>query len=476
MELSWKLTSNTDEQNTLFKDSGSVYDIDVFLCSCGHYEFITRNKIDEIEYCCRECGNNHFYNANEALASINFFLSNIKNINDFLTMRIEKTNEEVSVVCYFRLPYQFNFLREIIKQKKLYVYKLSISDEGKISKEYLNTPSLELSQEMTKKLYPYITENRKLTQFDLLSKKTFEKINNEFRVNFNLIDFELLSWDNNEFGERHLSGALEYILNKRREKSVKKALYKSYGDIVKSKNSFNPIYTFVFTKHVKDPNILSRLLDLKLQNSLEIYDDEYTERKLDSGFEAFILFLKKHYSETNIYNILKNKRDTGDYLTDTIQEVLFYEESNLDTFVKTKSNIRSIHNMLVQVNSRQRYNEMYEMKFQYTKEVKQKCIKLDNYDVILPQNGEELFRYAEQLQNCMAGYAQSIKHNWTAIYIFYKNDEIQFAAEVCENTLIQASTKYNGLLDLEDQLVLKIWMKKFNIKNENQDMCEYNQN
>ena len=50
MELSWKLTSNTDEQNTLFKDSGSVYDIDVFLCSCGHYEFITRNKFDEIEY------------------------------------------------------------------------------------------------------------------------------------------------------------------------------------------------------------------------------------------------------------------------------------------------------------------------------------------------------------------------------------------------------------------------------------------
>ncbi len=65
--------------------------------------------------------------------------------------------------------------------------------------------------------------------------------------------------------------------------------------------------------------------------------------------------------------------------------------------------------MLVQANSRQRYKEMYEVKFIYTKEVKQKCINLDTYDVILPQNGEELFRYADQLQNCMAGYAQSIK-------------------------------------------------------------------
>lgn len=75
----------------------------------------------------------------------------------------------------------------------------------------------------------------------------------------------------------------------------------------------------------------------------------------------------------------------------------------------------------------------------------------------------------------MAGYAQSIKNNLTTIYIFYKNDEIQFATEVCENTLIQTSTKYNGLLDIEDQSALITWMKKFNIKNENQDMCEYNQ-
>lgn len=94
--------------------------------------------------------------------------------------------------------------------------------KGKYRKDILNTPSLELSQEMTKKLYPYIIENRKLTQFDLLSKKTFEKINNEFKVNFNLVDFELLAWDNNEFGERHLSGALEYILNQRKRKVSKK--------------------------------------------------------------------------------------------------------------------------------------------------------------------------------------------------------------------------------------------------------------
>ena len=174
-------------------------------------------------------------------------------------------------------------------------------------------------------------------------------------------------------------------------------------------------------------------------------------------------------------NILKNESYRWHYLADTINEVIFYLENNLDTFVKTKSNIRSIHNMLVQANSRQRYKEMYEVKFIYSKEVKQKCIKLDNYDVILPQNGEELFRYAEQLRNCMSGYAQSIKDGWTTIYIFYKNDEVQFAAEVCENTLIQASTKYNGLLDIEDQSALITWMKKFNIKNENQDMCEYNQ-
>lgn len=476
MQLSWKLTSNTNEQRTLLNGSGFVYDIDLFLCSCGYFEFITRNKNDEIEYSCSECENSIFHDANEALKSINFFLSNMKNINDFLTMSIEKTNKIISVVCYFTLPYQFDFLQEKIKQKKLYVYKLSISDEGSISKEYLNIPSMELSTEMTKKLYPYIVKNRKLTQFDLLSKKTLEKVNNEFRVNFNLIDFELLAWENNDLGVRSLNDAFQYILNNRSEKSVKKALYLSYGEIIKSQNKFNSIYIFVFTKHIKDPNILSKLLDLKLQNSLDIYDEEYNEKKLDNAFETFILFLKKYYTEANIYNILKNKNTIDDYLTDTIQEILFYEENNLDTFVKTKSNILSIHNMLVKVNSNIRYKKMYEMKFQYSKEEKQKCIQIDTYNVILPQNGEELFIYAEKLQNCMAGYAQSIYNNWTTIYIFSKNNEIQFAVEVSDNKVIQASRKYNAPLNSEEQIVLNTWLKKFNIKDENIDMCEDNQN
>lgn len=64
----------------------------------------------------------------------------------------------------------------------------------------------------------------------------------------------------------------------------------------------------------------------------------------------------------------------------------------------------------------------------------------------------------------MAGYAQSIKNNLTTIYIFYKNDEIQFATEVCENTLIQASTKYNGLLDIEDQSSLNNLDEKIQYK------------
>ncbi len=40
MQLSWKLTLNSNEQKTLLNAIGFVYDIDLFLCSSGHFEVI----------------------------------------------------------------------------------------------------------------------------------------------------------------------------------------------------------------------------------------------------------------------------------------------------------------------------------------------------------------------------------------------------------------------------------------------------
>jgi hypothetical protein len=56
----------------------------------------------------------------------------------------------------------------------------------------------------------------------------------------------------------------------------------------------------------------------------------------------------------------------------------------------------------------------------------------------------------------MEGYVQSIKNNWTTIYIFYKNDEIQFVIEIYGNKVIQARRKYNNPLNIDDEIVLKL--------------------
>lgn len=468
MDLSWKLTTNTNDQNTLFTGSEYVYDIDLFVCSCGHIEHIIRNKTDVVEYTCIECENKNFYSVNEALYSIDFFLGNIKNIDKFLTLEIEENGDYISSVCYFNMPYSYDFISEKIKYKRLDVYKLSVGNDGRIFKKYLNKPSYVLSTKITRSLYPYIIERRDLNKFELLVERTLNNINNEFRENFYLRDFELLSWKSPKLRCQSVLDSLDYILHNRKEKSVKKALYTSYEYLMKNEKYYSPIYNYIFCKHIKDPNILTKLITLQLNNPIEVYDDSYNLKADDESFEIFILFLKKFYSEKQILNILNSEDRYNYYLTDTINEVVFYIENNLDTFNKTKSNIKSVHDGILKANQKLRYRHVFDVTFKYSKKIIQRCIENDGYKVYLPENGEELYIFAEELSNCMAGYSDDIYRSVTTIYIFFKNNKVKFAVEVSNDTLIQASTKYNGILESEDRKALKNWMGEFNIKGNEQ--------
>lgn len=118
--------------------------------------------------------------------------------------------------------------------------------------------------------------------------------------------------------------------------------------------------------------------------------------------------------------------------------------------------------MLVKLNKEKRYEKLKKL-FKYSKNKKDKCIKLGIYRTVLPQNAKELFLYAEEFVNCMLGYEESIINDFTTIYIFYKDNVTKFAVEVLENNLVQASTKYNGALDIEDEIALNAWIKQFKI-------------
>ena len=460
--LSWKLTSNTIEQNTLLKNSNEVYDIDLFVCSCEDFDFVVKDQNDSVHYICKECENEIYYDANEANENIGQFVDRLKDITQFLTFEIEKESDIISSVCYLNLPYKFSFLEESFEYKKVYIYKLHVNKKGDISKtQYGFIPSPEISTIMTNKLYPYILLQRQINQIDLLSKKTFNMINNEFIENIDLIDYELLDWELTNIKVNYLDEAFQYILNQRKEKSVKRAIYEAYEKMIRSDGKFNPIYTYALTKHIKDPNILSKVINLPFyQKILDTYSENDKEL-LDNGFESFIVFLKKYYSETQIYNMLKSEKSR--LLKDIIQEIVFYEGYQGNSFQKTKANLKLLHNALVKANKTQRDIIALEMSFSYVKNVQDRCIDIDGYLVLLPTTGKELSQYANDLENCMLGYADSIYNNETVIYLFFREGEIKFAVEILDNQLWQASSRDNNLLNKSEKEVLKKWLNRFQL-------------
>jgi len=84
---------------------------------------------------------------------------------------------------------------------------------------------------------------------------------------------------------------------------------------------------------------------------------------------------------------------------------------------------------------------------------------MGRYKVRVPQTGMELFKWAESLHNCMAGYFDAIDCNETIIYCFFKDDDLQFAVEVSDGYIIQSSGKYNRELLKEEEKILEKWFQ-----------------
>jgi hypothetical protein len=120
-----------------------------------------------------------------------------------------------------------------------------------------------------------------------------------------------------------------------------------------------------------------------------------------------------------------------------------------------------LHNEAIKCTESYRNKVIYNEKLFYTKEEIKLSIKIQDYEIKLPNSGAELIEWADALHNCMVSYFDTIQDKETIIYGFFKDDELKFAVEIFDNSLIQASGKYNKELEDEEQKILTVWMKRF---------------
>ena len=63
--LSWHLNKNINNVRNLFSQIDLPYELDCFVCSCGHNEIIIKDQYTILEnYSCKHCDNKEFYDAN----------------------------------------------------------------------------------------------------------------------------------------------------------------------------------------------------------------------------------------------------------------------------------------------------------------------------------------------------------------------------------------------------------------------------
>jgi len=107
--------------------------------------------------------------------------------------------------------------------------------------------------------------------------------------------------------------------------------------------------------------------------------------------------------------------------------------------------------------------------FSYTDKEHSALVKIDNFKVELPNNGAQLYCWADDLHNCLASYLDNIKEKSTIVYGFFKGTKIQFAVEIMNNEIMQSYRSYNRSLLPDEEIILLHWFKNVYLNNHNQN-------
>jgi len=338
--IAWKLTTEFDEEQHLFSNVLKTdYVVNAFTCSCGNIDCIIGYLHDEIKYTCPTCDNRTFYDANSAWRNIKYFLSHNKNIELNYCFDIFTCKESIEARYITMIPESIDYMRKKVFFARKKLYGLNISDKGYVE-ETSGLFNVDISKELKR-----IIENRlnkKPNHFNLPTSEN-EPLNinsaSFFLKNKNLTDYDFCHWvDTQALTAKNMTieKAFKIITNYRKEKLVKKVIYRNYCRQKRDSNKFSSTLIEVFTKEIKDPNILVQLLQLEIYDT---YFDKYYITK-------FIQILKKKYTDKQILALfIQYDSYAKEYFNDMIRSLSKIED--MEDFFKTKKkikcNISSLH-------------------------------------------------------------------------------------------------------------------------------------
>ena len=460
--ISWKLTVDFDKQRHLFYEKlFTDYVVDAFLCSCGHTELIIRDQEQAVVYRCVECKNEHFYDANRAWQNYYAFIVDSDDLNLSFEYRVTKKEDSLGIGYAVVLPRSIDLLRNRVEFGYKDIYKISINDRGDISKAYETTIDTLIFGEMKRKLVRYITmfqhfdikldTERKLTLGKIIFSLRHKYLKSPEYYYWKEID-TLLPDENRSYD---IDQGIARISNYRKEKSVKRAVYEEYLRQIDEEHYFHPGCINIFSHTIEDPNILVKLLSM---DSLKYMEHLWVE------LESFVWFLKQFYSEKQIAKLFEFEGEDDEKLflfRDTVEMLMYSHEAIEEHFLKVRCTVPALHDEFSRCQYQNKISQTSEHFFVYTKNELEKCVYLRGYKVWTPENNTELYAWGEHLHNCLFSYTSAVKEKRSTIYGFFSEEQLDFAVEIKNDHIIQASGKYNAGLDEEEKFILYEWFGRF---------------
>jgi hypothetical protein len=469
-----------------------------FFCTCGTHDIIENyieddygfdmvefkreeidfSKIPNIYYpdnCCSMCGNEHYLDMTALLfENITRYWSDIK-------WEYEEKEDKLSwsIVSFMQIPL-FNEGRETITFKKLKLSTYTVGKHGTSHYEEHNEIFFKNSIMIEGKYYRVnrIFKNKIYSKMvELIVKqpiKSIEWLNREVRSMEQLTFFlkypnirskDIFFWKSKELFLEFLKhytdveSFLDFFLNHRSEKSLRKAQFISYEKMMKSLG-YNPMADYIFSRTIHDENHLLKVLNMDIEIKQLLFDGCQIDAIID-----FINFLKNFYQDKHIVTLWLsiNKNDLAHFLLRDSSELFLNEDIRNELykkFRKTPLNIKAIHDELIQHS--QNFNKLKrkELTFSYSDTLLKVQGMRENIEYRLPRSNKELYSWGGLLHNCLFSYDRSILNHRSTIFGLFIDRQLMYAIEIRKNKIVQASTTYNKHLDNSVREKIDRWYKE----------------
>lgn len=257
---------------------------------------------------------------------------------------------------------------------------------------------------------------------------------------------------------------LDFIVNKRKEKSVKKALYHGYENSIKNVGYY-PYSDYIFSRSIENVDLLVKLYGVHPEIKKHLFTDETITLAI-----TFILFLKRYYTEKQIVKLfVENIQDIKEYKLrlnhweDTLRMLQTMNAFNAleEHFSKVKLTTKKLHDEIVRVFHIVSYELDAKENFEYDEVYESACSTYKELEFKLPLTVAELSLWSKILHNCMFGYSRRIHQQRSIIYGVFKENELLYAIELNGFHIVQSRAVSNGRVPSDDMSMIDAWKNKY---------------